>query len=104
MNYLDPWYALAEDERAKLSAELKREMPDGHVLQGIQLTCLARRQDRDDVLFELNDGSGRLATVHLTWQVESEPLWPSAVIYASAVEWLAAMQAHHAEYDQLPQA
>ena len=99
MNYLKPWYALAEDECAKLNAQLSRELPVGHVLEGIPVQCIARRQDRDDVLFELKDGSGRLATVHLTWQVESKPTWPSAVIYSGLPEWLAAMQVHHAEYD-----
>ncbi|QTN21547.1 hypothetical protein HZ992_15305 [Rhizobacter sp. AJA081-3] len=99
MNYLEPWYALAEDECADLSAELTRELPVGHELEGISVKCLARRQDRDDVLFELKDGSGRLAAVHLTWQVESKPPWPSAVIYSGPPEWLAAMKQHHSEYD-----
>jgi hypothetical protein len=64
MNYLEPWYALAEGECIALRAELTRELPPGHALQGIQVKCLARRQDRDDVLFELQDGSGRFASVH----------------------------------------
>jgi hypothetical protein len=99
MKYLEPWFELSEDECQKLSTELHRELPAGHVLKGLSVKCLARRQDRDDVLFEFADGSGRLASVHLTWQVEREPPWPSAVIYASTAEWLAVMQAHHLEHD-----
>jgi hypothetical protein len=99
MNYLEPWYALAEEECITLRAELTRELPPGHALEGIQVKCLARRQDRDDVLFELQDGTGRFASVHLTWQVEREPPWPSTVIYEGVAEWLATMQAHHLERD-----
>jgi hypothetical protein len=41
---------------------------------------LARRQDCDDVLFALEDGTGRVAVVHLSYQIERDPRWPS-------VEW-----------------
>jgi hypothetical protein len=99
MNYLEPWHALAEEECIALRAELTRELPPGHALEGIQVKCLARRQDRDDVLFELQDGSGRFASVHLTWQAEREPPWPSTVIYEGVAVWLAAMKAHHHERD-----
>jgi hypothetical protein len=99
MNFLEPWYALSEEECQELSTELTRELPTGHVLKGISVRCLARRQDRDDVLVELADGSGRLACVHLTWQVEQEPLWPNAVIYENTAKWLTVMHVHHLELD-----
>ena len=99
MDYLEPWYALSDEACTTLSAELSRELPPQHVLKGVPVKCLARRQDRDDVLFELNDGSGRLAVVHLTWQVEREPSWPRTVVYAGVSEWLAVMHSHHTEYD-----
>jgi hypothetical protein len=99
MTYLKPWYALTEEAAAALSTELSRELPPEHVLQGVPVKCVARRQDRDDVFFELVDGSGRLAAVHLTWQVEREKSWPHTVIYTGASEWLAIMQAHHTERD-----
>jgi hypothetical protein len=95
MTYLEPWYA-AEDPA--LVAELSREVGPGHVLSGIPVKVLARRRDRDDVLFKILDGSGRVASVHLTWQVESSPTWPSATVFRNFEEWVDSMNADHAEY------
>jgi hypothetical protein len=39
---------------------------------------VVRRVDRDDVLFIL-DGE-RLAIVHLTWNRETDPRWPSTTL------------------------
>jgi hypothetical protein len=46
---------------------------------------LARRQDCDDVLFALQDGTGRVAVVHLTW-THSPPErlpWPGSTLFPS---------------------
>lgn len=42
---------------------------------------LARRQDCDEVLFALEDGTGRVAVVHLTWQAERDPRWPAVEMF-----------------------
>jgi hypothetical protein len=67
----------------ELSAELYRELCQRHELYGIKVRPIARRQDCDDYLFELLDGSGRFAVVHLTFgqHPEPDPLWPSTEIY-----------------------
>jgi len=77
----------AEDKTA-FEAELLRESKPGHALFGIPVAAIGRRYDQDDVLFELLDGSGRVAEVHLTWTGERErPPWPGTTLFASFEDW-----------------
>ena len=72
---LVPWRAieLAPSGRSQsLSAELEREICSGHAPHGLKAKAVAVRKDRDDVLFEVEDGAMPLAVVHLSW-VESGP-------------------------------
>ena len=74
-----------------LERELGRELPAGHPLHGLPVRTLGRRQDCDDVLLAVEDGSGRVAVVHLTW-TRSPPeqlLWPRTVLYPSFEGWIA---------------
>jgi len=86
MEWLDPWWS-TEDKDANFLAVFKRELesevgPD-HPLQGIE-TRLVARGNGDDALFELLDGTGRFAVVHLTWARHPEPLpWPATELYNS---------------------
>jgi len=82
----------------RLADELRRELPLGHILAGLAVASRARRQDRDDVLFEIPDGSGRLALVHLTHQAESDPRWPLTTLFTAETEWAASMAADHDDY------
>jgi hypothetical protein len=50
-----------------LTLQLAGEIPIGHVLTGKKLTSIARRQDNDDVLFEIENDEFKYAIVHLTW-------------------------------------
>jgi len=80
--YTLPWVAIDLENRAALEKELGRELPDGHILFRSGVSALARRVDRDDVLFQVA-GSPKLAVVHLTYSVESDPKWPTTLIYES---------------------
>jgi hypothetical protein len=95
MEFVAPWF---EDRNPKLVAELRREVCQGHVLFGVPLSALARRQDCDDVLFSLNDGTGRFAKVHLTYSKESNPTWPHSTIFDNWEHWSLAMMADHNEF------
>ena len=95
MDYLDPWFAVNDP---RLVDELRRQLPPGHILAGLVVAACARRQDRDDVLFEVLDGSGRLARVHLTHQRESDPRWPLTTLFSTEAEWAASMAADHDDY------
>ena len=56
-----------------LARELHSELCSEHVLFNIPAVAIGGRQDCDDVLFRLLDGSGRLAVVHLTYAQHPEP-------------------------------
>ncbi len=85
VNWLIPWRpivgATPEDGASR---QLYCELGRRHILYGIKVRPVGHRQDCDDVLFELLDGSGRFAVVHLTYaqHPESDPRWPRSDIYA----------------------
>jgi hypothetical protein len=76
-----------------LAAELRREMPAGHRLARCNLRAVGRCiEDADDILFTTDDDSAPLAVVHLTWHIETDPVWPYTVIYHSLEDWIAQMK------------
>lgn len=89
MEWLAPWDAVEAGDG--LDAELRREVGPGHPLHGVATRALGRRCDQDDVLFALEDGTGRVAVVHLTWTSSppEEPPWPSARLFPSLAAWAA---------------
>ena len=63
IEWLEPWAPIERPEdRQAMQAELHFELCASHPLFGLSVIALARRNDRDDVLFELSDG--RVAEVH----------------------------------------
>jgi len=92
VEWLEPWYSVSDNpaQVAALQRELARELSAGHPLHGLPVRTLARRQDRDDVLFAVEDGSGRVAVVHLTWtrNPPEQPPWPGTVVYLSFEAWV----------------
>jgi hypothetical protein len=74
---------------AGMERELQRELSAGHSLFGLLVKTLARRQDCDDVLLALQDGTGRVAVVHLIWTYcppERLP-WPGTTLFQSLEIW-----------------
>jgi hypothetical protein len=88
LEWLDPW--LKDDSDDGLVRELQREIPPDHVLHGIPVKAVARRRDRDDVLYVTADSSKPLAWVHLTYRSsrETDPHWPSTVLFDSWQDWI----------------
>lgn len=86
----------AGDQAKRLKEELARELPPGHVLDGVAATAIARRTDCDDVLFALSDD--RFAVVHLTWSgsQETDPTWPATTIHETVQLWREADAAEQA--------
>jgi hypothetical protein len=94
--FSEPWHAC---DGTRLKDELRREVCQKHVLHGIDAKIIARRQDCDQFLFELDDG--RFAEVHLTWSKETDPAWPDTRIYDSAEQAWAAIQRDIEEWREL---
>lgn len=85
--WLAPWGPVNDPaEKARLEAELVREVCAEHVLFGVPVSLVGRRQGRDDFLFKLDDG--RFAQVHLTWSRETRPQWPSTDLYLTWGDWV----------------
>ncbi|WP_435008116.1 hypothetical protein P12x_005391 [Tundrisphaera lichenicola] len=92
MEWLDPWWSTAEwgqEVAVTLERELVREVGPGHPLHGIPSKAIGKHASCDEVLFQLLDGTGRVAVVHLTWSryLPEEPPWPATEIYSSLEEW-----------------
>ena len=82
VDFREPWVDFVADaHRTRFEEELGRETAPSHVLSGAEVRAVARREDRDDVLFSLTDG--RWAIVHLTWsgRRETEPHWPRTQLF-----------------------
>jgi hypothetical protein len=84
--FLAPWEEVEDGDR--LVDELTREMSPKHILNGVPAAALARKRHRDDFLFSLQDGTGRVASVHLTWSEESTPDFPWTSIYRDLRTWM----------------
>jgi hypothetical protein len=88
--WLDPWWSVAgkdESFRETFSKQFEREVPPGHLLYGLPVRLVARGNG-DDCLFEIVDGSGRFAYVHLTWSKGPERLpWPDGEVFESLGEF-----------------
>ena len=93
MKWLAPWHSVSDDpvQVVGMERELQRELSPGHPLFGVPIQTLARRQDRDDVLFAVQDGTGRVAVVHLTWTQNppENPPWPDTTVFANLGTWAA---------------
>jgi hypothetical protein len=97
MEILEPWFATSD---SRLVDELRREIPASHALEATELSVIAYRKDRDDVCYALNDGSGRVAAVHLTYRKtrETNPVFPITRFFQSLQLWLEYMEACHAAW------
>jgi len=96
MEFLEPWFANSD---SRLVDELRRKMAPGHVLENLDLNSIANRRDCDEFLYATNDGSGRLAAVHLTWSKKRGRfrIFPRTRIFYLKL-WLEYMEAAHAEW------
>jgi hypothetical protein len=91
VEWVKPWRPFdLPSHVASFEAELHRELSPGHPLYGLPLRAIGRRPDRDDALFAIEDGSGRVVQVHLTWLGAEERLpCPVARIYNDCAAWIA---------------
>ena len=89
MKWFAPWEPIETPaESESLLSELKRELPASHPLSGLAVRAIGRSCIDDDVLFEIEDGSRRVALVHLTWRADREVMpWPATSLYEDFSAW-----------------
>jgi hypothetical protein len=72
--FIEPWNAI-EEYPSSVGIALEREacieLAEDHPLHGLNLKAVARRDDCDDVLFQIAE-SDAVAVVHLTWSGKRE--------------------------------
>lgn len=86
MKWLEPWHPI--ENELGLVEELALELSAGHGLYGKKVKVIARRKDKDDVLFELSDELPQVVVVHLTWSHKSEKApWPKSERFRSLDEF-----------------
>lgn len=89
MKWLEPWWSTQEMDDSfheTFARQLTLETRPGHSLYEVPVKLIGRGHG-DDALFELKDGSGRVAVVHLVWQGSQVPPWPATAIYTSLLAW-----------------
>ncbi len=97
---LPPWEPIAEGE--SFEAELRTELMEGHPLFGISAVAVARRIDKDEVLFSLDDPTNSFSVVLLSWRMKPEtiPNWPLSRSYRNLDQWVAeCMRPDNLEYN-----
>lgn len=79
LHYLMPWHP----DDVDLTVQLRREINKKHILFGKTVKTIARRQDNDDVLFEVSNADYKYAMVHLTWAQKTldDPKYPTTKTY-----------------------
>jgi hypothetical protein len=86
MKKLGQWRDVKGDEATALQAELKRELCPEHALYGLEAEPWLICWPDKDVAFTLPDG--RVVLVHLTFNPEISPAYPSCKMFASKAEAL----------------
>src|SRR5262245_39781788 len=82
MGWPEAWREVDEVTAAAFEAELRNELSLAHPLFGLPLKAVGRRWGCPEVLFEMGDGSRRVAVVRLTWSgTLEEPPYPDTTIY-----------------------
>jgi len=89
--WLEPWCSvesLGSEFCDRFRKQFEREVPPGHELYGLPVKLVARGNG-DDCLFQILDGTKRVAEVHLTWSKGPERLpWPAHAVYPDIDTWV----------------
>ena len=82
LELLEPWESV-DDLATGLENELAKELHSDHNLFGKTVKAVAKRIDRDDVLFQLSE-ENKYAVVHLTWKGRQEDIaqYPTTKFYS----------------------
>lgn len=89
IEWLEPWSPIGETG-VTFYKELIHEINLNHPLYSICVRAIARREDCDDVLFELANSENKLAVVHLTWSKTKDfsGKYPKFKLYKDIADWI----------------
>ena len=92
LDWLHPWRSVNDwtpDQTKQTVDQLRVEVGPKHPLYGVPVSIIGIRCDCDDSLFQLEDGTGRIAVVHLTFRQSQEPMpWPETQIFESIEDFI----------------
>jgi hypothetical protein len=90
--FREPWFRPDPVFARRLTKEARREIKAGHELDGLALECIARCSGCDHTVFRCADDT--FAVVHLTWNSDEHPPWPSTTRLPSFIALEIAMDQH----------
>lgn len=76
----DPWWVITKSMAEGLTTELIKELSSSHILYGKKAVAVARRQDKDDVVYWVNE-LDKYAIVHLTYNKENSSEFPKTELF-----------------------
>jgi len=79
------WVLLSKNESHAMEVELAREVCVSHPLFGKPVNAIARKVGSDDFVYSVKTDDKKLYVVHLTWDQETIPDWPSIKIFANKI-------------------
>ena len=85
--FLEPW--IPETSKTFLE-ELHKEISENHILYGADLDVIARREDKDEVLYQYKANPDKCVQVHLTWKMDKQidSKWPKTREFNSFDDWV----------------
>ncbi|TCJ03060.1 hypothetical protein [Cytobacillus praedii] len=85
--FLEPWIP---ETSMIFFEELHKEISEKHVLYGADLEVIARREDKDEVLYQYKTNPQKYVQVHLTWKRDKEidSRWPKTREFNSFDNWV----------------
>ena len=83
----EPWAFLEESDASSLVRQLASEVSRGHPLFKMPVSAFAHRSDVADTVYELLDGTERVAEVHLTYGGAQRNPWPATDMFESLAAW-----------------
>ena len=84
----DEWTLLSKNEAHAMEVELAREVCQAHPLYDKELYAVARSVSNDDFLFSAKAKDSNVYVVHLTWDQEELPDWPSVDVFPQKAMFL----------------
>lgn len=97
VDWLEPWVPAVPG----LEKELEKESGKDHVLFQQKCSSVARRIDKDEVLFQISGHEKSFAVVQLTWsgKTETDGQLPRTELFQDIAEWVEKrMKMDHQEY------